>query len=155
MMRSILIIIFCSFVTFAYADQEIKTTSVEKAVFESVIFPASYPIPWFNKLNDYLRCELTEVEAAKADAIFIDYMTIHRIDEFNPDLMNYRRQYFGLIRKFDGHTCVWINCFLNVREFNNWKKQLVEIKDGGSSFFNIKVDLDAGEAFDLAVNRES
>jgi len=44
---------------------------------------------------------------------------------------------------------------INSYEFKDWKEQLVEVHDGGSSFFNIKVDLDTGEAFDLMINGEA
>ena len=155
MEKLVLTLLFCAFAGFAYAEDSM------------VIFPASYSIPWFSNSAIYTRCDLTEAEAVKADAILKEYLLslsklqpdkrtpaymLRQINEIIPKLPDYRRQYFGITRKSDGHKCVWINCFLGIIDFNNWKEQLIEVDDGGSAFFNIKVDLDANQAFDLMIN---
>ena len=46
--------------------------------------------------------------------------------------------------------CVWVNCFCDEIEY--WKKDIVLVDDGGTCYFNLKINLDKGKYFDFAVN---
>lgn len=57
------------------------------------------------------------------------------------DLKNYKRQYFPYINEW-GEKLVWINCFCKSDfNFNDWKKEIVIVADGGSCFFNVTINL--------------
>ena len=67
-------------------------------------------------------------------------------------LNNYKRQYFGYIDKA-GHRILLINFFWSDHVFGkDWLFGYVMVDDGGSSFWNIKIDLDAQKLFDLVIN---
>lgn len=53
-----------------------------------------------------------------------------------------------------GEKEVWINCFcVDVRR--DWKKQIVEVYDGGNCFFNLKINLNKSQYYELSVNGEA
>ena len=46
---------------------------------------------------------------------------------------------------------VWVNAFCNGYDIN-WKKQIVAVDDGGSCFFNLKINLTNSTIYDFQVN---
>lgn len=90
-----------------------------------------------------------------------EFQSIHKnhpelnIDKANfiIDLQRYKRQYIAIINT-KGEKEVWINCFCGERD-QNWKTNLIVIKDGGNCYFNLKVNLTTGKYYDLMVNGDS
>jgi hypothetical protein len=79
----------------------------------------------------------------------------YRIDksQFIIDLKRYKRQYIAVINK-KGEKEVWINCFCE-RGSSNWRKEIVEVLDGGNCYFNLKINLTRKTYSDLRVNGEA
>jgi len=74
-------------------------------------------------------------------------------EQFTIKLSRYKRQYIAVVNS-RGEKVVWINCFCNTYD-NNWKENLIFVKDGGNCFFNLKVNLKTGKYYDLIVNGEA
>jgi len=72
---------------------------------------------------------------------------------FGRKLENYHRQFAG-VRLENGDKVIWINCFCYVdNEFiRKWKEQFIMVDDGGNCFFNVKVNLNTKQYYDLMVN---
>ena len=63
----------------------------------------------------------------------------------------YHRQYVAAINEY-GEKVVWVN-FLDAEDMDpNWNTYIVEVFDGGDSFFQIKVNLTKGTYYDFRVN---
>jgi hypothetical protein len=66
-------------------------------------------------------------------------------------LSSYNRQYVPAISS-SGQKVVWINFFCNDGSDHKWKKSLVRVEDGGSCYFNLKINLTSKIYYDLRVN---
>ena len=52
-----------------------------------------------------------------------------------------------------GQKIIWVNCIC--REFalpNNWRKGILSVDDGGSCFFNLRINLSTKKYYNLIVN---
>ena len=78
------------------------------------------------------------------------------IKSFVIDLSKYRRQLIAVINS-RGEKEVWINCFRPFTnfKFNYWHESLVEVNDGGNSFFNVKLNLTLKKYYELRANGEA
>lgn len=63
----------------------------------------------------------------------------------------YKRQYVGLIEKNEDKT-VWINYFYDSRDFSYWDEEFPFVLGGGRNYFNIKVNLNKKECYDVQIN---
>lgn len=66
---------------------------------------------------------------------------------------DYYKQFVGAVN-YKGERTIWVNCFCKKAkdDFENWKTDLVVVKDGGNCFFNITINADNNEYYDLNVN---
>lgn len=69
---------------------------------------------------------------------------------FTIDLTRYKRQYVAVINT-KGEKEVWVNCFCGAGN-QNWRKNLIFVKDGGNCYFNLKINLTTGHYYELMVN---
>jgi hypothetical protein len=54
----------------------------------------------------------------------------------------------------DNEKIIWVNCF-NINSsftFDYWKKQIVQVFDGGDNFFNLKINITKKYYYDFLVN---
>lgn len=72
-------------------------------------------------------------------------------DQFVIDFSRYRRQYVAIINQ-NGDKEVWINCFCNSFQTNNWHSQKIEVIDGGNCFFHLKINLTKRLIYNFSVN---
>ena len=102
----------------------------------------------------------TEQNVLDAEKLAQAYLEkYHRNDNYHnmsvkhilSQLKKYKRQYVGLIDE-NGDKSVWINYFHDSGDFPQWDQQLVEVNDGGDNFFNIKVNLNKKNSYDLSIN---
>ena len=66
-------------------------------------------------------------------------------------LKKYLRQYVGYINS-DGEKVIWVNFVRNRDLKEEASKDVIEVFDGGSHFWNIKVNLTKGALYDMRVN---
>jgi hypothetical protein len=72
---------------------------------------------------------------------------------FTINLMRYKRQFVAILNS-KGEKVVWVNCFCWAGS-QDWKKNLIFVRDGGNCFFNLKINLTTGQYFELMVNGDA
>ena len=92
-------------------------------------------------LKNKLRCENSEQTNQNNECPVI-----------NKNLKNYVRQYVGFINT-EGEKIIWIN-FLWKKHFDEsrLKKDIIMISDGCSHYWNIKVNIDREDLYELSIN---
>ena len=65
---------------------------------------------------------------------------------------HYNKQLVAVINE-KGEKEVWVNCFCTVDDAS-WKSELVIVVDGGTCFFNFKINLSTKAYYDFRVNSE-
>ncbi len=99
-----------------------------------------------NKYNAYQKKEMERIVKTQQKI----KMSLH---DYIIDIKNYKRQYVVVINKI-GEKEVWINCFCDKAK-ENWKSEIVSVRDGGKCYFNLKVNLSTKQYFEFYVNGES
>ena len=67
---------------------------------------------------------------------------------------NYRKQLMAVVNA-KGEKEVWVNCFCNTWGSDKWKREIVVVMDGGSCYFNFKINLATKKVYNLRVNGEA
>lgn len=100
--------------------------------------------PFTPSLEDVVMAERILKRCAEVDEIGADSLATGEVN----DLSTYRRQYFGGINE-KGQKLIWINCFSKESEFdhNDWKKEIVEVQDGGDWYFNVVTNISTEECY--------
>jgi hypothetical protein len=117
----------------------------------------------FEQINDWLFDKnYHSTSLTQSDILEIENLFNECIDKYNNKLSKdemtssslnkiYKRQYVAALNK-KGEKEVWINCFCETTEGDNWKKSIVMVMDGGSCYFNLKINLAKKKYYDLIVN---
>ncbi|GEO11110.1 hypothetical protein [Segetibacter aerophilus] len=103
---------------------------------------SNWPFP-----NEYIPTTLNALEIIQLDSLInscaLSYNS--RLSEDNRDAYginfskrHYKRQYVPVLNS-KGEKEVWANFFC--KEWENWKQEIVFIKDGGNCFFELKINL--------------
>ncbi len=95
------------------------------------------------KFNDKQLRYFDSLKAKKPGITKRDIMLIR-------DFRRYKQQ-IVCIKDSTGRKIVWVNCLCDVN-MTNWRKEIPIIADGGTCFFNVKIDLLKGDWFDMFVN---
>jgi hypothetical protein len=74
-----------------------------------------------------------------------------RREDFIIDLKNYKRQYVSYINKKKQKE-VWVNCFCSNRDNDEWKSKIIEVRDGGKCYFNLKIVIEQKSYYEFMVN---
>jgi hypothetical protein len=152
-MKNILIIILFSF----YFKN--NPVYIEGKGYRGYIFLKSYTNKYFPREEE--KCftpKKNDVEIAEAilkKKIACDSKKQIRLSRECPvihrNLAKYNRQYFGEIDK-NGSKIIYINFIWQKATPDYWDKDIVIKLDGCSFFWNVKVNIDSGEMYDLNVN---
>lgn len=67
-------------------------------------------------------------------------------------LNSYKRQYIAVLNQ-EGEKLVWVNCFC-ISYDNQWRYAPVMVKDGGSCYFNVTINLTQNKYYEFSVNGE-
>ena len=67
----------------------------------------------------------------------------------NPE--KFYKQFIAVINS-KGEKEVWINCCCTVYDRSDWKTEVLLVMDGGSCFFNLKINLSKNTVYDLMIN---
>ncbi|TDO20945.1 hypothetical protein [Pedobacter duraquae] len=76
--------------------------------------------------------------------------TIKREDLFI-DLKNYKRQYVAHINAKKQKE-VWVNCFCSNEGNDEWKSKIIEVRDGGKCYFNLRIIIEQKSYYEFMVN---
>jgi len=143
--------------SFAQTDTTFKKADHYKTKeFDVAIFPANYL-----DLIPGQRFTPTRQEIDKAEKVLHNNLKTLNSQLVNQsstpiihkNLHKYKRQYFGYIDK-NGDRILIINCFWShdKDDTDRWLKDRIIAHDGGSYYWNIKLNLDKNELFDLDIN---
>lgn len=142
-------------------NQTTKSKSVQVDTSKMAIIPfdkkGNYPFD-----NSFNPTTLTQDDISIVDSLFIACVTEYNksLDkdhkEWSIDLKkySYHKQIIAATNK-NGDKEVWVNCFCHTWDNNNWKKDILMVQDGGSCYFNFKVNLATKKFYDLTVNGEA
>ena len=92
--------------------------------------------------------ELSNIQRILEDAV----SNINLTQKIKLDLNKYKRQYIAIINEA-GEKEVWVNCFCQYDE--TWKRNIVEVHDGGKCYFNLKINLSSNRYYDFYINGEA
>lgn len=150
------------------AQSAVQDTSSEFATYvktkdyEGVIFGKMGPANYTDD-KEYrwtpTPAEIEEVETLMKKHILKTVRKRGLINQFgdrpviHENFEKYIRQYMGYINQ-KGQKIVWVNCFWKAyeNEFPDWKTHLVDVMDGGSYFWHIKVNLNNKKCTSYIVN---
>jgi predicted choloylglycine hydrolase len=97
-----------------------------------------------NSITKERYFKLSKLELNTVDSIFKICASKNRLIH-----SRYKRQYFPYISK-DGSKHVKVVCFCETNF--NWKKNIVDVLDGGDCYFNVIINLDLKTYSDLDIN---
>lgn len=147
-------------------EQQINSHKIDTSAVAILPFNASRHL--FFKDNDHtdltnddlLRVETILIKCiqdynAEQDKNFKELNSKHpeyKIDKDLPtiNLKNYKRQYIATLNS-KGEKEVWVNCFCAAWK-ENWKNDLIIVKDGGNCFFHLKINVTTKKYYDLMIN---
>jgi hypothetical protein len=153
----------------------VRTTQVENSIDTSLIVILPYETSLFWICKDCKQAELTSQDLEDVEILLkkcIDEYNLGQEKQFNEikskypeqkfdikyftiDLKRYKRQYFATTNK-KGDKEVWINCLCDINSWNqDWKKELLIVKDGGNCYFNLIINLSKQKYSELSVNGEA
>ncbi len=146
-----LLILFCSLTGFAQIDtSKIAIIPHEKGDY---IFDKS-------KKNTTLSAEDLNIAEQLFNNAVDEYNTKQKAANSNLsekqmkrtliDPSHYKRQYIAVTNS-KGEKEIWINCFCDTFD-TNWRKQIIEVDDGGDCFFNVYINITTKTHLELRVN---
>jgi hypothetical protein len=97
--------------------------------------------------SSYTPTYLTQKELLKLDNL---YSTCIANNTNRLGKRTYRRQLVVAKNKF-GEKEVWVNCFCGTGG-DNWRNEIIVVFDGGSCYFNLKINLTTNKFYDLIIN---
>ena len=136
-----------------------KTVSIDTTALAIIPFDKQRNFPFD---STYAPANLTAEDIAEIDSILTVCVTDYNYSqENNPlartiDLKNttYAKQIVGATNA-QSQKEVWLNCFCRAWDNNNWRKEILFVMDGGSCYFNLKINLATKTCFGLSVNGEA
>jgi len=159
---SIFIIAFCSASAFISCNKHLSQGKGANALRYDTTTTAIIP---FNPEYDYpfdsatyKPATLTQEDLKDIDSLFIECLDNYNkvlIDEehkfwrINLNKRHYRKQLIAVINK-NGEKEVWVNCFC--QDHGNWKYEAVSAMDGGTCYFNFKINLATKQYYQFGVN---
>lgn len=140
-------------VSLAACANKPKGTSREALLWEqqvdtSLIAVIPYTGEWGTGGKNNTPASLTMDDMKKIE--FLLQSCVSRNKDVDLKREKYRRQYIAMTND-KGEKIVWINCFCGV-DNDNWRNSIVMVHDGGSCYFNLKVNLTKGVYYDFWVN---
>ncbi len=108
----------------------------------------------YNIFKNSKPTELNEQEISNLNRILEDALSQYNLSKTSKfDLNDYKRQYVPVINDL-GEKEVWINCLCNQNN-ENWKNGIILVEDGGSCYFNLKINLSKSKYYDLIINGDA
>lgn len=98
------------------------------------------------------------IELNQEDLAIVDQQINRAVRDYNDqkvnstiDLKNYKRQYVAYINSKKQKE-VWVNCFCQNSDNDEWKSKIIEVSDGGNCFFNLKIIINQKIYTEFSVN---
>jgi len=137
----------------------IPSTFIKGKCFEGFIFDKSNEvlISVDNQKERYTPSNGDIIEAEKILYGQIEKLNYNRINQTNKNpiihkkLSKYKRQYVGF-KTINDEKIIWINFIWNKDYYERLGNDVIFVYDGGSYFWNVKVNISNQSLFDLDVN---
>jgi hypothetical protein len=127
-----------------YFDKDVKATTLTTEEIQKIENLIDDRISRYNKVQEVAYQKYsTEIKKKHLNSIALD----NRIKK--PE--KYYKQLIAVINS-KGEKLVWVNCFCTVENLGYWRKSEVMVDDGGSCYFNLKINLTKGITYDFMVN---
>lgn len=121
----------------------------------NLIKPYSLNINLFSFINENNN-KVSDNQSVSLDDLYLIHTIINKAIQDNiekfPKYSN-SNDYYKQIRFSnykEGKLTVWVNCLRHFHD--NWKSQIIEVEDGGSSYFNLEVDIQSKSYKNLYIN---
>jgi len=116
----------------------------DPSTFDKNCKPASLSNEEMNQIENIIDKEIAKInkEFKKSQHTKFNYVG-------NPK--KYYKQIIAAINA-KGEKVVWVNCLCTVSNEPDWKTRLIGMLDGGSCYFNCKINLKTNKLYDLMVN---
>jgi hypothetical protein len=144
-------------------SQESKTSSAER-VHLLYIDTSKYAVLNFREeYKGYIFDKSCKPTALSADDIYkIEKIIKTKVDNYNKNsahkyfFINNPNKYYKQFIAVINSKCekeVWVNCFCEIFPSNfPWKTQTISVLDGGSCYFQLKINLTTNRVYDFGVN---
>jgi hypothetical protein len=149
-------------------EREIKSNDMNRIQFDTskttiITFDQNGNYPFE---NSYKPTTLAQADINCIDSLLIICVTDYNnsLDEkqkiFDKDhkrrsidlkMNNYRTQLIAVTNK-KGEKEVWVNSFCEIWDSYKWRTQIISVIDGGSCYFNFKINLTTKKYYNLEVN---
>ncbi len=108
--------------------------------------------------STYKPAVLTQIELHIIEQVLVECITNYnralkpeyKYQTIDLSKRNYRTQ-LAVVSNTKGEKEVWVNCLCNVFDFD-WKHDIHTVYDGGSCFFELKINLTLKKYYNLWVN---
>jgi hypothetical protein len=98
------------------------------------------------------------IELNLEDLAIVDQQINRAVRDYNNqrvnsliDLNNYKRQYVAYTNSKKQKE-VWVNCFCQNSDNDDWKSKIIEVRDGGNCYFNLKIIINQKIYTEFSVN---
>jgi len=147
--------ILTSAVLFAQMKDSTSAWHYKTETYDCAIFPMGYIAD--NVIGKRFTPgfpDIDKAEHALLEQMLLQRDTTKKLPDMYRHIKKYKRQYFGYTNK-DGHKILLINMFWDDDKYiKNWLKQMIMVQGGGSSYWNVKYDLDTNKLYDLQINND-
>jgi hypothetical protein len=94
-------------------------------------------------------------QVQEMESLLLQYLTLHPPIDDKPvgNFFAYGRQYLGVTKK--DRKLIYLNAFCDPSRFDQWKKGLILVKDGGSCYFQVYFDPAKKEFIHLHYNGQA
>jgi hypothetical protein len=147
--------LICTIICGAQTKPVIK--HLKTSTFDVAIFPAEY----FDDVNKHFTPSKEDIIRAE-NALRTDLAELNKdltgqdkTPIIHKNLSRYFRQYSGYINDSGQHILLINNLWKSDNSSNEWRKQIIDVADGGSYYWNVKYNCSTGELFYLVINFEA
>jgi hypothetical protein len=122
-----------------------------------------YAILKYNDIPTYIFKDCKPADLSNEEIMQIEVLVHNEVVKYNksakkgiyPLLISHPEKYYKqliAVSNSNGEKEVWVNCFCSLGSYSYWKKSIVGVLDGGSCFFQLKINLTKNSVYDFGVN---
>ncbi len=118
-----------------------------------------YAILKYNDIQTSIFNNCKPVDLSNEEIMKIEVLVHNVVAQYNKEakkaLINHPEKYYKqliAVTNSNGEKEVWVNCFCSLGNYSYWKKSIVVVLDGGSCFFQLKINLKKNAVYDFGVN---
>jgi len=132
-----------------------KMTIIKKSSYTKFMIGKDYTL-WKTNDDDLKKVDKLLVSAIDDGRFF--FLEKNQLSE----IKKYYRQYLCYVNE-NGEKIIFINSFCDLSDYVddysqktklNWKKDMLNVADGGDCYWNIKININTNEYFELKINMQ-